>query len=177
MTWIVGIDEAGYGPNLGPLVMTAASCRVPDVAAAPDLWALLADAVRRAEPSDDRLPVCDSKLVYSSARGLGDLETSVLSILAPDGGTWSCVAALLETLAGSSLEGLSSEPWYTGTSGIPAEAEAERCRGAAERFRACCAAQQVEWGHFRSIVICPTQFNQLLEHWDNKGAILGHALV
>jgi hypothetical protein len=178
MTWIVGIDEAGYGPNLGPLVMTAVSCRVPDETEPPDLWALLADAVRRAEePDDDRLPVGDSKLVYSTARGLKDLEASVLAILAREDGGWPCVAALLETLAGSSLTGLASEPWYTGTSGLPSEAEAERCQEAAERFRACCATRQVEWGHFRSIVICPTQFNQLLEHWDSKGAVLGHALV
>lgn len=176
MTWIVGIDEAGYGPNLGPLVMTAASCRLPDKpSAAPDLWAILTDAVRRAEePDDDRLPVGDSKLVYSTARGLADLEASVLAILGRDTST---IAALLETLAGDSLGGLATEMWYTGKSALPAEAEADRCRSAAERFRACCAAQQIEWGHFRSIIICPTQFNQLLDHWDSKGAVLGHALV
>ena len=28
MPWIVGIDEAGYGPNLGPFVMTAVASRV-----------------------------------------------------------------------------------------------------------------------------------------------------
>jgi hypothetical protein len=175
MTWIVGIDEAGYGPNLGPLVMSAASCRLPDRPDVPDLWALLADAVRRAEePDDDRLPVGDSKLVYSSARGLADLEASVLAIL---GGSRPSLAALLENLASSSLEGLAAEPWYSGASTLPAEGEAARCQAAAERFRACCGGGQVEWGHVRSIVICPTQFNELLEHWDSKGAVLGHALV
>ena len=36
MPWIIGIDEAGYGPPLGPLVMTAVACRVPDGAADAD---------------------------------------------------------------------------------------------------------------------------------------------
>ena len=36
MLW-VGIDEAGYGPNLGPLVMTAVVAAGPDDRR-PDLW-------------------------------------------------------------------------------------------------------------------------------------------
>ena len=45
MTWIVGIDEAGYGPNLGPLVMTGVACRVPEELVAVSLWRRLRQAV------------------------------------------------------------------------------------------------------------------------------------
>ena len=47
MPWIIGIDEAGYGPNLGPFVMTSVACRVPPELAAADLWQALRAAVRR----------------------------------------------------------------------------------------------------------------------------------
>src|SRR6266511_1579450 len=81
MAWRIGIDEAGYGPNLGPLVMTAVACRVPDEADA-DLWQLLGHGVRRHGERDDGRPiVADSKLVYSTARGLGQLERTVLAAL------------------------------------------------------------------------------------------------
>ena len=84
MAWIVGIDEAGYGPNLGPLVMTSVACRVPEELAGGDLWRVLRGAVRR-HPSTDRrrLLIEDSKLVYSPTRGLGDLELGVLATLSP----------------------------------------------------------------------------------------------
>ena len=40
----VGIDEAGYGPNLGPLVMTAVVAESAEDRP-PDLWADLAETV------------------------------------------------------------------------------------------------------------------------------------
>src|SRR6516225_11485909 len=82
MAWIVGIDEAGYGPNLGPLVMTAVACRVPDDVVNVDLWRLLRQGVRRHGQRDDGRPlVADSKLVYSPSRGLAQLEKTVLAAL------------------------------------------------------------------------------------------------
>ncbi len=82
MPWIVGIDEAGYGPNLGPLVMTSVACRVPEELIEADLWKALKSVVRRhGDPADERLLIDDSKLVYSPSDGLLELETGVLATL------------------------------------------------------------------------------------------------
>lgn len=62
---ICGIDEAGYGPLLGPLCVAAAALRVDDWREgdpAPDLWAVLARGVaRRAGEARGRLLIADSK--------------------------------------------------------------------------------------------------------------------
>ena len=72
MPWIVGIDEAGYGPNLGPLVMTAVVAEAPDERP-PDLWNDLSATVCRAGGDAQRLWVDDSKAIWhgptAAARG------------------------------------------------------------------------------------------------------------
>src|SRR6478736_5930400 len=78
MPWVVGIDEAGYGPNLGPLVQAAVALYLPDDD--PAGWDALKATVRRShEPADGRLLIDDSKKVYT-AGGLAALERGVLSI-------------------------------------------------------------------------------------------------
>ncbi len=81
MAWIIGIDEAGYGPNLGPFVMTSVACRVPDPCHDTNLWRLLRPVVRQGADADDgRLLIDDSKIVYT-ARGLAGLERGVWAAL------------------------------------------------------------------------------------------------
>lgn len=72
MPWVVGIDEAGYGPNLGPLVQAAVALYLPDDD--PAGWETLKPVVRRArEKKDGRLLIDDSKKVYTRG-GLAALE-------------------------------------------------------------------------------------------------------
>ncbi|MGQ0633354.1 MAG: hypothetical protein ACT4QC_01990 [Planctomycetaceae bacterium] len=83
MPLLIGMDEAGYGPNLGPLVVTAVAWEVPVDPREIDLWSEFS-GVLGPEPCADgsRLQIADSKAVYTPARGLTALETGVLAALA-----------------------------------------------------------------------------------------------
>jgi hypothetical protein len=179
MPWVVGIDEAGYGPNLGPFVMTSVACRVPDRLGGGDLWQALRPAVRRAhEPADGRLLIEDSKLVYSTTRGLLDLETGVVATLAPcRAGTALSLAEYVEWASPACHAELRAEPWYAGTSRLPVLANPDEYGPVAQRFEQACAREQVAWGPVRSVVICPARFNQILDQWNSKGAVLGAGLT
>jgi hypothetical protein len=116
MRWVVGIDEAGYGPNLGPLAQAAVAMRLPDDD--PDGWALLRPhARRRSEPADDRVLVDDSKLVYAGNGGLARLERGVAAVLGLPAGPlrdWLAAVTTHHVLAE-----LAAECWFDGTEAIP----------------------------------------------------------
>lgn len=79
MRW-VGIDEAGYGPNLGPIVMTAVVAE-GEGERPPDLWGDLAGRVSRAGGPGHCLWVDDSKAIYKARRGRDRLEAATLAVV------------------------------------------------------------------------------------------------
>lgn len=82
MAYLIGMDEAGYGPNLGPLVVTAVAWEVPGDPRKVDLWSEFEGIVATGPASDgEHLQIGDSKAVYSPSRGLAPLETGVLAAL------------------------------------------------------------------------------------------------
>jgi hypothetical protein len=116
---IAGIDEAGYGPWLGPLCVGLSVFRVPDWEpgqAAPCLWKLLKAGVCR-KPSDSRkrVAVADSKVLklandHKKHHPLVNLERGVLSFLRALGLDPASDRGLFEAL-GARLE---ERPWYGG---------------------------------------------------------------
>ena len=177
--WIIGIDEAGYGPNLGPLVMTSVACRVPDDAAGLDLWQRLAPSVRRcADKCDAPLLVDDSKLVYGSTQGLVGLERNVLATLA----AWAAEAALplatyAERMCPGSVAELRGEIWYSGATAVPTEVAVKDVAALVSCFASACGVAGIRWGLVRSVLVCPPRFNGLLDEWGSKGAVLAHGMT
>ena len=82
MGFVIGMDEAGYAPNLGPLVLTATVWEVPGSPKKTDFWSTFAEiAASDVTEECGRLHVGDSKAVYSTSIGLGPLERSTLAAL------------------------------------------------------------------------------------------------
>jgi ribonuclease HII len=178
MAWIIGIDEAGYGPNLGPFVMTSVACRVPEPCHDADLWHLLRPAVRRGTDADEgRLLIDDSKIVYT-ARGLAGLEHGVLAALWRDGAERAAsLASFVDWACPDDRDELVCEAWYRGVQVLPVHVAPDELGAGIARFDTVCAEAEVGCWHVRSVIVCPRRFNALLDASGTKGAILAHALA
>jgi hypothetical protein len=175
-----GIDEAGYGPMLGPLCVGMAVFRVSDWAPgdpAPDLWDRLAPAVVRTpkEAAKGGVPVGDSKKLKLSNQSatrhpLTHLERGVLALLgARDGDPPAADADLFTTLGARIGDG----PWYAGDPGpLPCAGTAGMIRIDAAQVRAAMARAGIELVALRVLVYDEPGFNRMLAEKRSKAAVV-----
>ena len=124
MRIVAGMDEAGYGPLLGPLVVCCWAFEVADAQSdATDLWKRLSTAVcRRPNDKKGRIAIDDSKTLKGAKDAAGHplrhLERGVLCALGALGAGDAGVPihdsdeTLLRAL---SLDAAPPLPWYAGT--------------------------------------------------------------
>ncbi|MFM8414498.1 MAG: hypothetical protein ACKOCX_07210 [Planctomycetota bacterium] len=170
MTLVIGTDEAGYGPNLGPLVIGATAWRVAAEPAAVEA-VLAATAQTAAELTGAEVLWGDSKRIYRAGAGLADLERGVLVAAALAGAGepagWSDFAATLRADGGGPLAGVT----------MPRHHHDPACRKLAALVREPLVAAGVTLVAVRCRIVEPAEFNALLDQGLNKSDILSQATL
>ncbi|HVL14856.1 MAG TPA: hypothetical protein VM529_19960 [Gemmata sp.] len=169
MPWVVGIDEAGYGPNLGPLVQAAVALHLPD----DDLagWETLKPVVRRCcEKADGRLLIDDSKKVYTR-HGLAGLETGAYGVY---GVIPQALESFLTFAVRESADELVQECWFDRKEALPVAVSADVLQDAFGKwtvgYRA--GSQALLFN-----VVPTPRFNRICDESGSKATVLAHGLV
>ncbi len=172
-----GIDEAGYGPRLGPLVVAGSAFLTRQTPREGLLWELLRDAVSRdARGSDGRLVVNDSKQVYTPSQGLRRLEEGVLAFLTVCAGrpvgTVADMLALLE--GGRPPRRETPEPWFADAPGLalPVESNPSAVASKAQALAGACRAAGVRMLAARAAVVFTPEYNRTVAATHNKALLL-----
>jgi hypothetical protein len=188
---VAGIDEAGYGPKLGPLTVAWVAFDISNLhreklgprAEVPCLWERLAPVVRREGSGDDaKLWVADSKEIRPRKDGLKLLELGALSFLATHPSLRAAppasLAALLEVLGQPSAP-YAAIRWYgdLGAVRVPAYSWPGEVASRALRLSECFGKAKVSFVGAGARALDEIIYNQRVQATQNKAAVLGDTFV
>ena len=178
MAVVFGIDEAGDGPRLGPLVIAASGFEVTGEPREFDFWDKLQRVVSRQRDgrgADARLHVADSKQVYSPSAGLANLERSVLTFLALAGHQPQSFQELWRVINDTTGPGADQKPFVSSTDmafPLPLAARQSEIDAAALRVADEFEKQDVHLHSIQIDVVGVERFNRLTRFHGSKGSTL-----
>jgi len=175
MPIIAGIDEAGYGPKIGPFVLSSV---VMDIPAKHDneanIWHILEDAISdKVQKRGNRIVVNDSKKVYSQKSGLRLLEETVLSFVWGTKGQVTKFSDLLRILSNHDEEVFDKYPWYKGKDiDLPVASNVSAILNYADLVKHTINSQDANMLDVKSIFLCAKEINTQIELKGNKSLLL-----
>ena len=174
---LAGIDEAGYGPLLGPLVVgcCAIEMNADPAAELPCVWSRLKKTVSKSRSKSGRkLHVNDSKLVYSPSIGLRELERSVLAFTAVMGRWPVGFDDFLTITAAAAISDLAEHGWYDPDPAetFPFEQDTASVRVLANGLKAEMDRTATRCVYLNGRVIPERQYNRTIDATRNKASLL-----
>ncbi|HYO09281.1 MAG TPA: hypothetical protein VER17_09935 [Tepidisphaeraceae bacterium] len=174
---LAGIDEAGYGPLLGPLVVGCCAFEIDDAdplaEELPCAWKRLKKLVsRNRTKGNKKLHVNDSKIVYQT--GLKELERAILALIATRVETCEGLEHLLSLTAAHAVDDVRQYAWYQPYDGerFPLEQDFLPVRLFANALRAEMDKCGCRCVHLGARVVTERKLNDLLSATHNKGSAL-----
>jgi len=187
-----GIDEAGYGPLLGPLLVARTVFAIPKLEAGPNsdppnLWQRLSKTVcRNLTGRRGRIVVNDSKKVKTAAAGIKHLELGCLSFASLLGRDVQYLDQWLDLLGEDSHQNLVALPWYAPTDdrpweALPASVTSGEIAIARSMLMSTCNRIGVELADLGAAVVFEDKFNRMVTATRSKAAlsftfVAGHLL-
>ncbi|HLA86371.1 MAG TPA: hypothetical protein VJL29_16415 [Thermoguttaceae bacterium] len=180
MPYYLGTDEAGYGPNLGPLVVSATVWHAAEPIEASQFYERLAPVIVSAPrlASADAVAVADSKLLYTSGKSLWHLERGLLGALGTLGRRVEHWRDAWSALDGCSREPRRTLPWYADYHcPLPLAAEANEITRLSESLAGSFDRAGTRLVELRSRAVFEAEFNDLCRRYDSKGLALSHVTL
>ncbi len=173
MAILAGIDEAGFGPLLGPLVVSSAAFAVEPALLDADLWQTLAKSVGKCRKRlAGRLLIADSKKAFDREEGMGHLERTSLVALDCMGKRPSDLTGLLTALCPDCLPRLAEYAWYQDLNECRLPAGSSDQRIAARVFSEDLRAHGASLSHVRTCCLDVAHFNRMVSRVRNKAQVL-----
>ncbi len=167
-----GIDEAGYGPILGPLVVGRTVFELTDGQEL-NLWERMPGVLcKRLAGRKGRLPINDSKKLKTKAAGIEHLERGVLAF----GKTWKPtpdnLAQWLTQLGETTLPNLKVMPWYANAGEpFPAKVTADDLAVTTNPLRHALNKEGVTLRDMGAAVVCEDRFNRMVQATRSKASV------
>lgn len=178
MAVLSGIDEAGYGPLLGPLTVSCVSFSIPDELLKSDLWQVLNRAVARQKKHlGGRLLITDSKKAYSKSIGTVNLRRAVLASLSCLGENPKTAGDLINIICPDSCNRLADYPWYKNLSQKDLGSNDDSLEIASVVLENTLTAQKMRFLNMSTQCLDVGYYNQRVSVVKNKARVLFTAIA
>jgi ribonuclease HII len=178
MAILVGIDEAGFGPILGPLVVSSSALSMPDNLVWANLWEILRTSVSEKRTGlKGRLLIVDSKKAFTRTIGIKHLRRTVLATLKHLSSEPKNLTELVSALCPDCLEHIAEYPWYKKAGDYQLGGDNADIDIAVSMLRADLANQHIELLGLKSRCLEVAHYNRMVNAVDNKAKVLFTAVA
>jgi ribonuclease HII len=173
MAIVIGIDEAGFGPILGPMVVSSSAFSVPERLIKSDFWLILRKSVaKKRKALAGRLLVTDSKKAYNRRTGTKYLRRTIFAYLKCLGQNPCTLSELLTLLCPDLLKRLDTYPWYKNIMSYQFSLNKADISIASEVLKDDMSTAGIQFLGFNSCCLDVAHFNEMVTAVNNKSSVL-----